>query len=287
MVYLKAKEIYEHSRKNSTWVNWKKGKTVDQFLAGDPEVEVKGIAVSWATTFSNLQKALDEKCNLFVTHEPLYSAIINKDGIITGGSLFIEPHTQWMMERKLSLKHDDVWVRKQKWVEEKGMTVYRCHDFWDDFPEIGIHGAWAKWLGFTGKPIAAKQYYEVHEVGNITLGELAEKILRKVKLLGQNVVNVVGNLDQKVSRLGLGTGAITSYRAMHEMGADACLVTDDGTTIVESGQWALDSGVSLIIVTHSTAEEPGMRTLAKYLQDTFPNVLVKEIPVGCIYRTIS
>jgi len=109
--------------------------------------------------------------------------------------------------------------------------------------------------------------------------------LEKVKPLGQDAVHIVGDLEKKVSRIALGTGAITSYRQMYDMDADVLLLTDDGTRLWESGQWALDMGIPLIIVNHSTSEEPGMMTLTKHIQQAFPKITVKHIPVGCIYHT--
>lgn len=264
------------------WVDWEL--TCDQFLAGDPESEIAGIAVSWMPTFSTLEKASEAGCNLFVTHEPLYAVVLDKNGKVTEGS---EPSSVQRMMTHIFLDKNDAWARKKKWLDERGMVVYRCHDFWDDFPDVGIHGAWADWLGFTGKPVAAKMFYEVHEVGDTTVRELAEKILHRVKPLGQDVVHVVGDLNKKVSRIAVGTGAITDYREMYTMGADVLLVTDDGTRLWESGQWSLDSDIPLIIVNHSASEEPGMRTLAKYIQEMFPNVPVIEIPVGCMYGSIK
>ena len=204
-------------------------------------------------------------CNLFVTHEPLYVS----DG---DSSRLMGP--------------EDAWVRKKEWLEETGMVVYRCHDFWDDYPEDGIHGAWARWLGFEGEPLARRKFYEVHAVEALSLGELAEGILERVRPLGQEVVHVIGDLEKNVSRIALGTGAITGYRQMYDMGADVLLLTDDGTRLWESGQWSLDSGVPLMIVNHSTSEEPGMITLARYIRETFPDVPVEHIPVGCLYHTI-
>jgi len=279
---MKAKELHEHTQKIGTWVNWEH--TCDQFLAGDPEMKVEGIAVSWMPTFLTLKKALDAGCNLFVTHEPLYAAIIDNEGKVIGGSAMPGPQ---LTRTPIYLDKNDAWVKKQKWLEETKMVIYRCHDFWDDYPEIGIHGAWADWLGFTGKPIVAKRFYEVHEVGNLTVGTLAAKILRRVKPLGQDIVYVVGDLDRKVSRIAVGTGAITNYREMYGMGADIILVTDDGTRLWESGQWSLDSEIPLVIVNHSTSEEPGMRTLAKYIKEKFPGISVIQIPVGCMYRSIA
>jgi len=276
---MKALELHEHMQKIGTWVDWRR--TRDRFLAGDPESEVEGIAVSWMPTFFTLNEALKARCNLFITHEPLYSAIVDGKGKVVGGAVLEET------DFAASIDKNDVWVKKRIWLEEKGMVVYRCHDVWDNFPKIGIHGAWANWLGFTKKPISEKPYYEVHEIDNLTVRELAEMILQKVKPLGQDSIGVVGDLDKKVSRIALGTGAATEYREMHSMEADILLLTDDGTRLWESGQWSLDSGVPIIIVNHSTSEEPGMRTLAKYLQETFPFVPVIEIPVGCIYHVIK
>jgi hypothetical protein len=74
---------------------------------------------------------------------------------------------------------------------------------------------------------------------------------------------------------------------MHNLGADALIVTDDGTELWESGQWSCDSGVPIIIVNHATAEEPGMKTLTQYIQKQFPEVPVIHIVTGCIYRTVK
>ena len=42
---MKANDFREHCRQVAYWVDW--DKTVDQFMHGDPEAEVRGIAVTW------------------------------------------------------------------------------------------------------------------------------------------------------------------------------------------------------------------------------------------------
>lgn len=281
MKRLKSNELHTYNQKIGYWVNW--DRTCDQFLAGNPESEVEGIAVSWMPTFKNLEQAKEMNCNLFVTHEPLYAFEIDETGQIVSTT---PSRSLQLKKRHGLLRPSDPWVKKKKWLEKTGMVVYRCHDFWDDYPEVGIHGAWAKWLGFNDKPLTKKKWYEVHSTGDTTLGELAKNILKKIKSLGQEAVQIVNDENTKVSKIALGTGAITNYRQMFDMGADVLLLTDDGTRLWESGQWAMDTGVPLIIVNHSTAEEPGMITLSKYIRDAFPNIPVKHIPVGCIYNTI-
>jgi putative NIF3 family GTP cyclohydrolase 1 type 2 len=261
---LRARLQEEASRKLAWKMDWEK--TCDQFLAGNPDVEIRGIAVSWMSTQQILERARERGANLLVTHEPLY--VLEADP-------------------EKGIPADHPWVRKKRWLEQVGMVVYRCHDFWDDFPEIGIHGAWAKWLGFGGKPVAMQRFYEVHETGGLTLEALAGQVLEKTKALGQTTVGMVGDRKRTTHRIALGTGAITNYSAMAAMGADVLLLTDDGTRLWETAQWASDAEVSLLIVNHATAEEPGMRTLAAYLRDLVRPVPVFQLPVGCLYQSAN
>jgi len=43
---MRALDLAAHMRQVGTWVDWER--TVDTFKAGDPQAEVRGIAVSWA-----------------------------------------------------------------------------------------------------------------------------------------------------------------------------------------------------------------------------------------------
>lgn len=280
---MKVKEILGHFKTIGTWVNW--DKTVDQILFGDPKMQVNGIAVSWMPTFSNLSKAVDEGCNIFITHEALFAAKIDDTGNIIDCPIVKDLHARWIAGKR-KLEKDDIWIKKMEWLEEKNLTVIRCHDFWDSYPDIGVHGAWAKWLGYTKPPIKVDNYYELHEIQETTLEELCKEILEKIRPLGQDSIQVIGDLDKKISRITLGTGAASNYRDMHAFGGEAIILTDDGTLLWESGQWAKDTGIPLIIVNHSLSEEPGMRSLAKYLKEIFPDIPVLQIPVGCIFKCI-
>ncbi len=280
---MKASDILNHFQKYGTWVNWEK--TVDQLLFGDLEVEVRGIAVSWMPTFSNLEIALEANCNIFITHESLFAARIDENGKIIDCPIVRDAHARWAT-RRTKLEVDDVWIKKMEWLEQNNITVLRCHDFWDCYPDIGVHRAWAKWLGFNETPLKVSDYYELHKIPEMTLKELCNHILEKIKPLGQDSVQVIGDLDKKISTLTLGTGAACNYREMHEFGGEAIVLSEDGTLLWESGQWALDTKVPVIIVNHSLSEEPGMRTLSKYLGEKFPEVNVIHIPVGCIFKSI-
>ncbi len=283
---MKVKEIYQHLKQKGTWVNW--NTTCDQVLAGKEDMEIKGIAVAWMPTFPNLETAEELGCNLFITHEPLYGGLANSFGVFRGGSV---GHVGLLGNpdkfEGIMIEEEDVWIKKLEWIAQHKMTVMRCHDVLDDMPEVGIHCAWAKWLGFYNPPLKKIKFYEVHDVSNRIFGDVAKQVLDHVKSLGQECVHIIGDQNKTVTRIALGTGAITNYRTMfHELGADVLLITDDGTRLWESAQWAEDTGIPLIIVNHATAEEPGIRALAKYLHEQYPAVPVHAIERGCLYHTV-
>lgn len=280
---MKCIEVLKHFKDVGTWVNWEK--SVDQFLYGDPEIDVKGIAVSWMPTIVNLKKSLKERCNLFITHEALFAARIDDEGNIIDSPIAKDSHARWATRRR-KFDSADIWTKNMEWLENNNIVVLRCHDFWDNFPDIGVHGAWAKWLGFNRKPLKVIPFYELHEIEEISLEQLSRKILEKIKPLGQDSIQVIGDLDKKITKIAIATGAASNYRDMYELGGEAILLTDDGTLFWESGQWSIDTGIPLIIVNHSLSEEPGMRTLAKYLENIFPKIPIIQIPVGCIFKSL-
>jgi len=242
-------------------VNW----AGDGILAGDPDTEIRGIAVSWLATEALLKEALKRGANLFIVHEPPY-----------GTQIAAQPLPG----------EEDAAARKAAWLKKTGMVLYRCHNVEDLIPGFGVRSSWPKWLGFKGKPLAGNMIYEVYDTGGLTLDELSRRIAARVRPLGQRTVGVVGDPARKTRRIITGTGVGTRWRDMALMGADVLVVTDDGNQSWEAGQWALDANKSLIIVNHGTAEEPGIKALSDYVAKLV-KVPVIYLPVGCIYRTVG
>ncbi len=106
---------------------------------------------------------------------------------------------------------------------------------------------------------------------------LAGRVLDRVRPLGQETLSLIGDPGRTVSRLGVGTGAITHVPTLVEMGADVVLATDDGMSFWRDGCWAEDLGVPVIVVNHATAEIWGVRNLAAYLGEMFPGVRVEYL----------
>ena len=259
---MKAIDIHNHMREIGSWVDWET--TCDGFKSGLPEAEVRAIAVGWQSTFPALRQAHEDGCNLFITHEPTFYTHMDDDP-----DVFCYEHVR----------------EKKAFLEETGMVIYRCHDVWDRMPDIGISDSWARGLGFEGEPAARDTFHVAYDI-QCTVREIAERIREKTSAIGQERVEVIGDLDKPVSRIAMGTGAITQLYAMADLGADIVIGTDDGMNLWSAAEWCLDRELPLIIVNHCTSEEWGIINLAKYVAGTFPEIPVKHIPQGCVYRLI-
>ena len=261
---LKAREIHEHFCTVGTWVDWQGG-TCDGFKHGDPDAEVMGIAVGWQSLLSSLEEAHDRGCNLFITHEPTFYSHMDDDPAMMATS----PAR-----------------RKRAFLDRTGLVVYRCHDVWDRFPERGIIDAWSDFLQL-GEPVRRDGYYRLHELPSTTAWEVAQRIGRRVAELGEQMVQFMGPRHKMVQRLAIGTGAITDVRRMVDLGADLLLTTDDGVVLWRDGAWVADLGLPMIIVNHMTSEIPGLRQLAAYLGEQYPQVPVEFVGPTCSYEIMA
>ena len=146
--------------------------------------------------------------------------------------------------------------------------------------EFGIPDAWADFLGFPSEPRKTESYYKICNVDGLSVSDVARKILKKTMPLGQSTVTVMGNMQKNVSRLAVGTGAITRLPEMYELGADIILATDDGIHTTSCGLWALDLDIPVLTVSHATAELPGMMKMVDYIGKEFPGTTIKYPPCG-------
>jgi putative NIF3 family GTP cyclohydrolase 1 type 2 len=269
---MRAIDLDGHMRVVGTWVGWER--TVDTFKCGDPQAEVRSIAVAWQSQWPTLRAAHAAGCNLFVTHEPTFYVHRDDD---------------------LGAYEDAQTEAKRRWLAETGMVVYRCHDVWDVLSEHGVRDSWARGLGLPGPPLAEdpRRYYGLFAVEPQPLRELARALAARLREVGQEQVQLVGDGARVVARLAIGTGAacrvpvLAALRAADGGGPDALLVTDDGIRFWADGSWAIDRGLPLLVVNHATAEEWGMRSLAAYLRAQFPDVPVRHFPQGCQYESIA
>src|SRR4029077_5035660 len=95
-----------HARVGIPWQQ----ETVDTFKAGNPDSEVKGIAVTMMATLDVLQRAAAAGQNLLITHEPTFFTHLDKPDDL---------------EQK---DNDPVLAAKRAFIAEHGLVIWRFHD---------------------------------------------------------------------------------------------------------------------------------------------------------------
>jgi putative NIF3 family GTP cyclohydrolase 1 type 2 len=262
---MKVNELLNYLQSlNAGWVDQEK--TVDTIKAGDPEAEIQGIAVAWMSYTWALQKAHELGCNVFITHEPTYFSHFDNDPRMFGFQ----------------------GVCNKKWlIEDNGLVIYRCHDLWDQMPEIGIPDSWGEQLGF-GNEIEGEGYFRIYNVSGKTAGQIARQVADRTRQFGQEAVQLIGSSDKSVTRLGIGTGAITPLLTLIDTyKVDIAVCTDDGFTYWREGAFAIDMGIPVIVVNHAVSEEAGLISLARHLQSRFHTIPVHHLPQNCMYQLVS
>jgi len=259
-----AKDIVEHFLSRADWVN--REKTVDRVIIGDPETRVQSCLVTWMPGLSALKEAVSKNHDLVVCHEPTFWDHFDRD--------------PWSEPRA---------AEKLGFVEKHGLVIVRIHDSWDRWPEMGIPWAWARFLGLGERPesTGADGYQHRYDIDPVKLEDFALDVAHRCSSIGEPMVQVSGDPDGMVSRVGIGTGCGCAIGNYLEMGCDCSIVCDDGSIYWREIQMAKDLGHPVIRVNHGTSEEPGMVTLARYLTDNFSSIRVQHLPHGASFRLVG
>jgi len=264
---MKAVEMLHHFLSLADWV--KPEDTVDRIILGDPEAEIRRVAVTWISSFDALRWAVARGADMLITHEPTF----------------------WRHRDELEMIGDKYALgpRKRKFIEDNGIVVLRNHDVWDRMPQIGIPWAWARFLGFGENPAAVSdnRYQHRYDIEPVRLDDLALRIAGKTAALGEPAVQVIGDGGRKVSKVGVGTGCLCDIGVFRAMGCDVSIVTDDGSCYWSGIQHAAEDGHPVVRVNHGTSEEPGMVTLTKYTNDHFPGLTAEHLPHRACFRLVG
>ena len=265
---MKAADLHKHFRARGSWVNW--DDTTDRFTAGDSSRSIRKVAVGWKASWAALRQAVDVGAEVFISHESICVNAVN-------GSP--EPESTFALETEQA---------KFEWLATSGLVVYRCHDFWDGYPEgTGIRDSWRDGLDLGGNIIADAYPFYVTRIEPLPLGDLARHIVGRIGDLGQTGVCVTGDLEREVSRIATGTGVTTDPVKMKSLGAEAGVITDDYYLYVRMGAHAAELDFPTIAVNHGVSEQWGIQNLARYVGETFPELEVFHIPQYCPYTIVS
>ena len=247
---MNTNDILEHMISKSPWVN--RDTTVDTIKSGDGEKPVQKVAVCWYPSIQTIQSAMDADCDLLITHEPTWWDHLDQPG-------------RW--------RDKGPGLKKTQMLEQSGLVVARLHDTWDNWPEIGIRDSFAKGLGL-GKCIAEDEtrWHGMYEVPEQTLETFATYIAKKVAPLGEDAVQVIGNPDQLVKHPSLGVGCGGPKEDMIEQGSDVLIMCFDGASYWNCRDRLAEQGVGVITLEHGTTEMWGLESLARYFQETWPEL---------------
>lgn len=246
-----ARTIREYLLSNSPWVD--RSQTVDTVKAGDPDREVKKAGVCWFAAMDTLRAAVEAGCDLLICHEPVF----------------------WSHDAAETLWRDKApGLAKSRFVEETGLVILRAHDTWDQWPEIGIRDSWAAHLGLTDRISASTGhgYHAMYAVSTQPLRSFAQHVADRVRTLGEDSVQVMGDPDRVVRRAAIGVGCIGPDKELVEAGADALIVCYDGAPYWAVRERLYELGAAVVTVEHGTSEMPGLESLYRHLAATFPEI---------------
>jgi len=231
---------------------------VDTVKSGDPTQKVTGIATTFLATYDVIRQAADLGANFVITHEPTFYN--HRD------------ETDW-------LRSDAVYTAKKRLLDEKGIVVWRFHDYWHAARPDGILTGVTKKLGW--QPQTGKE--NIFTIPPTTLRDLALSVKQK---FGSPSVRFVGNPSQSCRTIGLSPGAYGG-------GPQITLLSREPIDVLVCGEiaeWetseyvrdAVAEGKSkgLIVVGHVPSEEPGMEWLVEWLKPKLPGVKITHVPAG-------
>lgn len=261
---MKIKEIINFLRKDSYWYDHTC--SCDHILIGNEEKEVEKVYVCWVATLKVIRQAIENDIHFIISHENCFY----KEGTTLPQNI----------RESRSLK--------KELCEKNDITIYRCHDGWDRFPKYGVCDTLNDKCGFIFVREKTEDFHSYADINEkFTVKDIAFKIAAALKEYGSNHVEIFGNSNKKVRRLGIGVGAISNTYWMYNKKCDCMVLADDGYTNWIDLQWAIDNEVPCIIYHHSINEKPGIENMANYLSENIKNCKFEYIDEGYKFETVE
>ena len=254
-----AREIIDLIKKN-VGVPWNESTFRDIFKAGNPEIQVKGIAVTCMSTLDEIQRAHAAGANLVVTHEPTF----------------------WSdSDSTKDIQQDPVFQFKNEYCLKNDIVVWRFHDHWHARNPDLAYWATAHQLGFADADPKKTTADTIYKVTPVKLSALASDVAKRI---GSKNLRVAGNPDSMVSKIIVGVGSGVP-RISPDVDVVICgegIESDSALDNTEYVRDAVSLGTvkGLIILGHIVSEEPGMEEAAKWLRTFIPDIPIKFIPAG-------
>lgn len=256
---MKATEIME--KLFSLAIERDYSKSCDKCVAGDPEKEVKKVAVTMHATPNLLKEVKDWGADLLIIHEPVYYGIDINSG-------------------------DKIVSEKKKLLADSGICIYRYHDHTHyTVPDIIAAGEF-KQFGLLGK-------LETTDIFDLVRFRLDEPITAKelAKLIEERTgikhVRISGAIDKPATVISSLFGL--TKRVLDELqNEESEIVLAGEVTEWSFCEYARDAAQmgynkSLLVLGHVGSERDGMKYTAEILKEMFPELTVEYFDCGEAY----
>lgn len=250
-----ANQIIDRIKQN-VGIPWR-AETVDRFVAGDPEVPVKGIATTMMATLDVIQRAAAAGRNLVITHEPTF----------------------WLhQDTTADIQQNSTYQFKTEFIRKNNMAVFHFHDHWHAHKPDGIATGMMRELGWEQN--ADPQNVRKFTFPGVPLSRFAKEIQTKLKI---RTMRVVGEPNLSVSKVAVSWGYVSREPGIPILSRPDVDLLICGETreweLVEYAQDAISAGQkkALIVMGHVVSEQAGMKYCAAWLKG-----FVTDVPVEFI-----
>ena len=255
-----------------------KNPSVDTFLAGSPESQVKGVVTTFAPSLEVLRKAVAGGKNMIVSRESPFWARNTTPGV----GVFRGPPQE-------SLESNPTYRAKRDYIAANGLVVYRFFDNWNARqPDAQLQGlakalGWEKYYKpYGGVPWATNNGF--FEIPRSTLKAAAQNIKKTLKMKS---IRVGGNPDITVTKAALSHG-------MYWLPDLRKLLAEPGVDLLVLGEPQWENELSLynfdlnaagirkgmVVLGQQVSEEPGCGEMAAWLKSFVSEVPIEWIPAG-------
>ncbi|WP_460915812.1 Nif3-like dinuclear metal center hexameric protein [Spirosoma areae] len=243
--------------KTNVGIPWRE-QTVDNLIAGTPEMPVKGIASTMMATLDVLQRAAAKGLNMVITHEPTYYS---------------------HQDRTEPIQQDSLYQLKRDFIRQQGMAVFHFHDHWHGRRPDGIATGMIRELGWEKN--ADPQNPRLFTFPETPLVLLTQGMATKLTI---RTMRVIGDPQLPVKRVMASWGNVSLMPGIPYLAQADVLVVGETHEweLVEYVQDAITSGQkkALVILGHLVSEQAGMKYCAEWLKGFMPEVPVEFIAAG-------
>ncbi len=245
--------------KTSIELEWKET-AVDDFLYGDPDVELKNIAVTMMATREVLEEAVNRGCNLIITHEPV----------------FYNHHNNIQ-----HFSNDAVYTAKVEYLRNNRLCVFHLHDNLHHAKSDYIAVGMAQKLGWG--TYRTDDSFKSFRMPEVKLGH----ILRDIEVnLEPTAIRYIGD------KASVYENVITSWGFMMIENGIRLINSHENSVLIagETHEWEFVEYVhdahrmglkkALVIVGHIPSEESGVEFFCNYLREKSPSLPIVYIKTG-------